>query len=87
MKAVEAEKSSAMADEDDDDDNDWALELIHEPKQLTDEEKRQQRQEAQIQSFFLERMVVYLAKLTQHDVKLASERPALLSVGCLFVAL
>ena len=88
MKAMSAlDKDTAMANEADDDDNDWSVSVVNVTQTPTAEEKAEQLLEAQLQSFFVEKMAVYLAKLTQHDSTLAGKRPAVLSVGCIGVAL
>ena len=81
------DKDTAMADENDADENDWGVSLVNVTQTPTAEEKAERVLEAQLQSFFLEKMAIYLAKLTQHDSVLAGKRPAVLSVGCIGVAL
>ena len=88
MKAMSIlDKDDAMADENDDDENDWGESLVNVTQTPTAQEKAERVLEAQLQSFFLEKMAIYLAKLTQHDSVLAGKRPAVLSVGCIGVAL
>ena len=40
-----------------------------------------------VQNYLIEKMSIYLAKMSMHDVYLSSRRPSLLAVGSIYVAL
>ena len=40
-----------------------------------------------IEDFLIEKMAIYLAKMSMHDLYLSSKRPSLLAVGSIYVAL
>jgi len=40
-----------------------------------------------VQSYLIEKMAIYLAKLSMHDITISSKRPSLLAVGAIYVAL
>ena len=40
-----------------------------------------------VQQFLIEKMAIYLAKMSMHDVELAARNPSLLAVGAIYVAL
>ena len=40
-----------------------------------------------VQQFLIEKMAIYLAKMSMHDIDLASRNPSLLAVGAIYVAL
>jgi hypothetical protein len=40
-----------------------------------------------VQQFLIEKMAIYLAKMSMHDMDLASRNPSLLAVGSIYVAL
>ena len=40
-----------------------------------------------VENFLIEKMAIYLAKMSMHDLYLSSKRPSLLAVGSIYVAL
>lgn len=40
-----------------------------------------------VQQFLIEKMAIYLAKMSMHDISLAGRNPSLLAVGAIYVAL
>jgi hypothetical protein len=57
--------------------------------------KKQQKQsempfiatEQIMEDYLVEKMAIYLAKMSMHDLDLSSRRPSLLAVGSIYVAL
>jgi len=43
--------------------------------------------EMKVQHYLIEKMTVYLAKMSMHDVDLCTKPPSLLAVGAIYVAL
>ena len=41
----------------------------------------------QVQNYLIEKMSIYLAKMSMHDPDLATRHPSLLSIGAIYVAL
>lgn len=40
-----------------------------------------------VENFLIEKMAIYLSKMSMHDLYLSSKRPSLLAVGSIYVAL
>lgn len=40
-----------------------------------------------VEEFLIEKMAIYLSKMSMHDINLSSKRPSLLAVGSIYVAL
>lgn len=40
-----------------------------------------------VQQYLIEKMAIYLAKMSMHDLELSSRNPSLLAVGAIYVAL
>lgn len=40
-----------------------------------------------LEDYLIEKMAIYLAKMSVHDLDLSSKRPSLLAVGSIYVAL
>lgn len=40
-----------------------------------------------VEDFLIEKMAIYLSKMSMHDIYLSSKRPSLLAVGSIYVAL
>jgi hypothetical protein len=40
-----------------------------------------------VQKYLVEKMAIYLAKMSMHDDELATKKPSLLAVGAIYVAL
>jgi len=43
--------------------------------------------EQNVENYLIEKMAIYLAKMSMHDLDLSSRRPSLLAVGSIYVAL
>jgi len=40
-----------------------------------------------VEDYLIEKMAIYLSKMSMHDLDLSSRRPSLLAVGSIYVAL
>ena len=62
---------------------------------MSPSKKQQQKQsempfiatEQIVEDYLVEKMAIYLAKMSMHDLDLSSRRPSLLAVGSIYVAL
>jgi len=43
--------------------------------------------ENMVEQFLIEKMSIYLAKMSMHDLNLSERRPSLIAVGSIYVAL
>lgn len=50
-------------------------------------QKNTAEQEITLQKYLIEKMAIYLAKMSMHDINLAVRHPSLLAVGAIYVAL
>jgi hypothetical protein len=48
---------------------------------------RQNCSDKTVEDYLIEKMAVYLAKMSMHDLSLANLKPSLLAVGSIYVAL
>jgi len=55
--------------------------------ELQEESKEHSENELKVQQYLIEKMTVYLAKMSMHDVDLCAKPPSLLAVGAIYVAL
>jgi len=51
------------------------------------EDKTQEDSELKVQEYLIEKMTIYLAKMSMHDNDLSAKPPSLLAVGAIYVAL
>ena len=49
--------------------------------------RSQAEKEAHLQKYLIEKMSIYLAKMSMHEINLSVRNPSLLAVGAIYVAL
>lgn len=59
----------------------FALNVNKNPHEYNDDDHKL------VENFLIEKMAIYLAKMSMHDLYLSSKRPSLLAVGSIYVAL
>lgn len=59
----------------------FALNVNKNPQEFLEEDHKL------VENFLIEKMAIYLAKMSMHDLYLSSKRPSLLAVGSIYVAL
>ena len=50
-------------------------------------EEQKEQNELKVQEYLIEKMTIYLAKMSMHDTELSGKPPSLLAVGAIYVAL
>jgi hypothetical protein len=60
---------------------DFALKVSKKPQEFNAEDHKK------VEDFLIEKMAIYLAKMSMHNLYLSSKRPSLLAVGSIYVAL
>ena len=58
-----------------------------EEKPIPKDLRTQAEKDAQLQNFLIEKMAIYLAKMSMHEISLAVRNPSLLAVGSIYVSL